>query len=365
MDPLPLFRRKKDRVQQCEPYCAHRSMHPKLVAALAACRRQLWAPGEVRIVCVIGPSGVGKSCLFELLADDIRATSGHDRTLPDHIPLISDVALAPVYGKFGWKDFFTSLCVNASEPLLDHKVNYEPPPDGWPRYGHKETLAMLRSFIAIVNHRKPWAVLIDEAHHLAVGAHDTVAKLQVECVKSMARSSDTIFFLFGTYELLRLLKTSEQVARSSEVIRLDHYDESASENLDFRRAVLELKDHLPVRADLTPEDVKFLFARSAGCVGNVRNALLRAAELAIATGQMSVTRELLQEGALKSGPAQVLAKEAAKSREELDKYLGDAEVAPNPPPEPHPTPAPKRRRGRPGERKPGRDQIPERMRKAA
>jgi hypothetical protein len=103
--------------------------------------------------------------ITEMLAD-LRAD-------PGRLPVVSVECIAPESGTFGWRDHFRRLLLEMEEPLVDYKMN----PDAPVRVGNRVAKFLPSAKAAgseyhyavelALRFRRPVAVLIDEAQHLA------------------------------------------------------------------------------------------------------------------------------------------------------------------------------------------------------
>ena len=126
------------------------------------------------------------------------------------------------------------------EPLIDHKLNacrsgaeraangrYT----GCPR-GDATGYQLQQSFENAIRHRRPAAVIIDEAQHLARMACGRKLSDQLDVIKSIASRTQTVQVLIGTYELLAFRNLSGQLSRRSVDLHFLRY--RAEEQTDVR-----------------------------------------------------------------------------------------------------------------------------------
>jgi energy-coupling factor transporter ATP-binding protein EcfA2 len=122
---------------------------------------------------VFGPTGVGKTTLRlkiqQLLSEQSEALM---KTDPSRLPFVAVEAAAPDNGTFSWRDHYRRTLVELSEPMLDCKLKPK-----WIHFAHDSqgqqlvrpdaSAAQLRQALeSAVQHRRPAAILIDEAQHL-------------------------------------------------------------------------------------------------------------------------------------------------------------------------------------------------------
>lgn len=168
------------------------------------------APGS--IIIVQGPAGVGKTTLLQRVEKDLT-----ERLMPEmaqdveRLPVVRIDAIAPESGSFNWKDYFRRLLIALHEPesLIDRKVipnqsgaasqsgileliPYESAVSSRLRYAVEQTL----------RRRRPLAVLVDDAQHMAIRGSGRKLLDQINTIKSIANVSRITHVLTGTYELM-------------------------------------------------------------------------------------------------------------------------------------------------------------------
>src|SRR6266542_3449878 len=200
--------------------------HPRLVDAkerlLAAIRE--CAPNSV--ILVLGPTGVGKTTLRsrveQLLTAELLAALQTD---PARLPVVSVEAVAPPSGNFNWRDHFRRMLYEMNEPLIDQKrkigacdvdVHFMP---GMKAHGEQYHYAVEQA----LRYRRPRAVLVDEAQHLAKMASGRRLLDQLDVIKSIANRTGTVHVLFGTYDLLAFRNLSGQLSRRSVDVHFCRY----------------------------------------------------------------------------------------------------------------------------------------------
>jgi hypothetical protein len=94
------------------------------------------------------------------------------------------------------------------EPLMDRKNRPDKQDEPRPRRPQPmtcRTVAIAEWRMAVeraLHYRRPRAILIDEAQHMAKMAAGRRLQDQLDCLKSLASLTRTIHVLIGTYELL-------------------------------------------------------------------------------------------------------------------------------------------------------------------
>ncbi len=157
-----------------EYFRAYTMAHPRLLAAREALLNAIHEVAPNSLILLMGPTGVGKTTLRakveQMLTTEMLPELQSDLT---RLPVVSMECIAPESGAFSWRDPFRRLLLQMDETLVDYKVNPEAPV----RMGERATkfLPGVRAAGSQYHHaveralhfRRPVAVLLDEAQHLA------------------------------------------------------------------------------------------------------------------------------------------------------------------------------------------------------
>ncbi len=296
--------------------------HPFLQRANKEIWDALQEPGGALMIFIVGPTGVGKTTLWEYI-DQRLTEAAQTRMLqdPDHMPVINLYAMAPSSRQFRWPDFYTRALMAVSEPLIDYKVDSQAI---IPIYNEKmrrhvppqlvgDAAMLQRSWEQVLRYRKPNAIFVDEAQHLAKTAGGSRLIDQLDHVKSLAVATKTMHVLAGTYELLVFRNLNAQLSRRSIDVHLPRYRaEVKDERLAFQNVLLTFQRQLPLEE--APDLVhqwKICYTRTVGCVGLLKNWLTKALREAVEAGEKTISPALL----LKH----------AASADRCDQYITDIE----------------------------------------
>ncbi|MCZ8494036.1 ATP-binding protein [Priestia megaterium] len=258
----------------------HRLMQHAINELLEA----IYQPAGASIIMVFGPSGVGKTTLKKLV--ELKVT---EKLLPKlendkgMIPIAGIELVSPDLGNFNWKDYYRRSLEALHEPMIRNKIDYEKRMD--PERAKKRispftirTAPELRkSLEKAFEHRKPLAFIIDEAQHFAKMSTGKRLQDQLDSVKSLANMTNTTHILIGTYDLLSFVNLSGQLSRRSVDLNFPRYTlENKKDIEDFQQIIYSLQCKLPLRdqGDLL-EHWEFIYERSVGCVGILKNWLDR------------------------------------------------------------------------------------------
>ena len=181
--------------------------HPQLVEAKDKLMAAIQGSPSNSLVMALGPTGVGKTTLKakieQILTQSLISALQTDR---GRVPVVSVEAVAPESGNFNWRDQFKRILLRMKEPLVGYKLPQPPPRDEenelYARLNSKTQGAEYRYAVEqALRYRRPLAVLIDEAQHLAKMTSGRKLLDQLDVIKSIANLTSTVHVLFGTYDL--------------------------------------------------------------------------------------------------------------------------------------------------------------------
>jgi hypothetical protein len=222
-----------------------------------------------------------------------------------------------------------------------------------------------------LRHRRPAAVLIDEAQHLAKVPSGRRLADQLDVIKSIASHTGTVHVLFGTYDLLAFRNLSAQLSRRCFDIHFRRY-QLGDEKRTFLGVLRSFEQNLPLLE--TPnllEDWDYLYERSLGCVGILKEWLNRALAATARQGGRKLTREALDGCALSVSQCDRMVAEILEGERQMTERgeqvcslrarLGletrRSEESPSMPVPPAIKARPSKRSSRPGTRRPVRDRV--------
>ncbi len=359
--------------------------HPALKQADQAVWNALREPAGASLIFVFGPTGVGKTTLLAQIEKrliDLSCAQGIRGR--GRIPALRLDAVSPALNQFKWGDYYQRALMLLQEPLVEYAVDYgKPVPrltraarerEPFPSRGPTDTAASRLAFEQALKHRKPHAILIDEAEHIAKAARGSKLLDQLDHVKSLAIMSKTVHVLVGTYDLLVFRNLSAQLSRRSMDIHFSRYRATnEAEMRAFKSVLWSFQRNVPLEEepDLL-QHWKYCYERTIGCVGVLKDWLTRALAEATEKGEKTLSRELLEQHALSVDRCdqmitEAMAGEAALTEDDNAAYRLRVRLGLEPGPAQQPERQEKRplQRGNPsqrrssrvGQRKPTRDPV--------
>lgn len=339
--------------------------HPRLLEALETTLQAICPPGEGAstrrpgtMVLLTGPSRVGKTTLIRLLEERLRAVSKERMVSdPSFIPFASILAAGPGTGRFEWTAYYRAVLRALHDPFVDGKV------------ARIRTRELREAMETALCQRKPLAIIVDEAHHLAEAARGSRLQSQLNHLKHFENATGVSHILVGTYEMRPFRKVNAQLACRSVDVHFPRYDATIDSDIQvFQSVVWALQRQLPVEKEPPLVDHwEFLYARSIGCIGLLKMHLNRALNLALAEQAKTVQLSHLRKTALSETRVELALRNALESEAELTESGGaderllsllglrGARTTAQPKAKTDEQPASPKRPDQPGKRSPGRD----------
>lgn len=289
-------------------------------------------PGS--IIFLLGPTGVGKSTLLgrleARLTEAVLADLGQDT---ERLPVVKVQLLAPITGSFDWKDYFKELLSEMEEPLVDYKEDIEALQQV--RLGNREGIRSNRRLLdddragirslrfasfQTLRHRRPLAVLIDDAQHFGIVSSGRRLVDQLNAVKTQVDKSLITHVLCGTYELNPLRNLNGQLSRRSFDVHFRRYHaEDEAQRDEFVNVLYTFQQHMPLLK--TPDLISrwdYFYERSIGCVGVLKDWLTRSLALAIRDKSVTLTFKHVEHRALSVTQCVTMLREALTGEKECE-----------------------------------------------
>ena len=284
--------------------------HPRLLQVRTQVLDTVWEPADVVFVVVCGPSGVGKSKLAEVLTNRLNTPkpelNGQNprralliNTRPPDGELFHRTNFyqkgLTLLGKTTF-DRHIKVDVATAEHLVEKKrargkTTTRYPDDPEMRDVYEEELRRLRLR----------AVLLDEAQHLITSGDGKQPKDQLNWIKSMAIETGVLHVLIGTYDLLPFCNLDGQMARRGSEFHFARYHmEDENDCQAFRNAFSSLLKQIPLQVDHDTLIQRwwYFFEGSIGCIGILKQWLVRSLYRALREESPELTRAHLEQSVL-------------------------------------------------------------------
>ncbi len=368
-------------------------------------------PAGFAHLLVYGPSGVGKTTMLRRTERRVRELYAHLTTpseataqwrcpqgspaLPSQ-PLLVLEARPPDGLTFNRADYYRSALTALGESsyrqwsLIDIHVDQT-----WETKTRSKSSGRVSQFNdspelrhaleeALVR-RGVRAVIVDEAQHLMKVASGAKLLDQLDWIKSMTNVTNVVHVLVGTYDLLDFRNLNGQAARRGHDLHFPRYQfQHKADRKAFQGALHALLQQIPLDMDI--QDLMnhwyYFYERSIGCVGVLKDWLVRAVASSLRASTRTLTLAHLEQHALSNAQCESMAADAhtaerklhytESSREHLWNLLGMNGIPlgeSRPPLETSPdhaasptsptSPRAKATQGRVGQRAPSRDPVGE------
>ncbi|MCU5184257.1 ATP-binding protein [Bacillus cereus] len=280
----------------------HRNMQDTMDILL----ENIFKPAGASIIMVFGPSGVGKTTLKRLVEIKIiEELMPQLKANPGKIPVSGIELVSPDLGQFNWKDYYKRVLQALKEPLIEHKISYEKVINNEmkkkqisnmnPRTAPEYRESIEKAF----NYRKPLAFIVDEAQHFAKMNSGKRVQDQLDSIKSIANITEITHVLIGTYDLISFANLSGQLSRRTVDINFSRYTLEEEDIIYFQRIIYSLQQKLPLANQINLLDHwEFIYERTVGCVGILKNWLERCLYGVLADGRECIEITDLEKYAL-------------------------------------------------------------------
>jgi len=294
--------------------------HTRFVEVRDQLKNSLLFPTDAKLTFVLGPSGVGKSRLYQVLQKvivDMMTTSLiEDR---ERIPYVAFEVPSVQIGNFSWKNFYSLYLEQLRLPVIPASKSLQELPNFSASNGLDHVL------MKTIEHRRPIATLLDEANHLTQVTSGNLFKQQLEKIKSLANRSGVHHICFGTYDLAGLINLSGQLARRCKIIHFGRYTaESEEDKSSFRSLIRGYQASVPVAHHLDLRTrAKFLYERTIGCPGTLKTWIMEALSHAYANKREAITMEDLEATAMPIAKLNTMLADARQGEELFREELAD------------------------------------------
>ncbi|SDT93272.1 TniB protein [Verrucomicrobium sp. GAS474] len=320
----------KSAVERREAFFAFKTKHNHLDNAFKTIMGIIRTPDCGRLGIGIGPTGAGKSTLLRSARRKIELELGDELLAdPSRIPSVIVTACPSENHAFNWRLFYLRVLAGCREIAAQQKIPIEFL-DGRPLFrqmAKADTAAGLREAVCeVLLQRRPRALFVDEAQHILKTGSGEHLQSQLDVLKTLADECKVPIILFGTYSLLIQHEMNGQLGRRSTTIHFPRYRFHVPEELAcFDRVLATFTAKIPTEA--LPDLMRhrdFLFERSLGCIGMLKETLVRAVNMAISEKAATVTESHLRRSALDARKCEAILREILQGESLFEKKAEDA-----------------------------------------
>ncbi len=323
--------------------------HPQLEAVHDRIRRAIRQPAGFSFVLVHGPTGVGKTTMTESLIEQTKALflSAQEkasfssfspyRMAPTPITALRIEADPPDKSAFNRGYFYRTVLTLLGEQTYSQQMHVDIHAEAAPSKRRRMSRAATESNdvpelregaqAALYRHGVR-VIFLDEAHHLLMGrdgAEGSTLQEQLEWLKSLSKTG-ILYVLVGTYDLFNFGKLNGQIGRRCLPVHFPRYQlEREADCIAFQTTLLELLRRVPLECAAerwVTDHWLYFYECSVGCIGVLKDWLLRAVSAALDDGASRLSLDCVQDYAL---PVEVY-RQMALDAYEGEQRLNHAEV---------------------------------------
>jgi len=274
-------------------------------------------PGEV--ICVTGPSRVGKTRLVREVMQMLCGANDYEKTGKIPVVHVSAHNTGP-NGSFSTRAFTLRLLKAVDHPIFSAGA-WNADLFDMERSLDRKTESSMKSMLesALIN-RSVQFLVIDEGQHVAYSVHARMAPHAVmDSWKCLAEETGIVLIIVGAYPILDILQHSPHLLGRKSQIHFPRYrllgDDikifgellaTYNEVIQFSGPTQSLLDH-----------AELLYSGSLGCIGLLRNWLKRASAFALADG-VGISGAYLERTALSDSDLQKIAEEISAGEQQLN-----------------------------------------------
>lgn len=299
--------------------------HPQLKAVHDKILRAIRQPAGFSFVLVHGPTGAGKTTMMESLIEQTKKLFLSAQETPffptislygmssTSIPVLRIEADPPDKSAFNRGYFYRTVLTLLGEQTYLRQMHVDIHAEAASPKRRRMTRAATESnddpdlregAQAAMYRHGVHVIFLDEAHHLLMarnGTQGSTLQEQLEWLKSLSKTG-ILYVLVGTYDLFNFGKLNGQIGRRCLPVHFPRYQlEQAADCVAFQAALLELLRRVPLECAAerwVTDHWLYFYECSVGCIGILKDWLLRAVSAALDDGKSRLSLDCVQDYAL-------------------------------------------------------------------
>ncbi len=315
--------------------------HQRLEQTHRKIMRAVHEPAGLTFVLTYGPTGAGKSTMIETVVGQINQEWRAPRTPtfsgslpPLSTPVLLIEADQPDRSVFDRGDYYRTALTRMSEPTYQQHLHMDiygraEPVKRRPLRGKAAASNDLPELKAATKEAMPRhgvrVVMVDEAHQMLSGGNGmggSTLQEQLEWLKSLSSTVQILHVLVGTYDLLNFGKLNGQIGRRCLPVHFSRYLlQREADCLEFQSALVSLLEQVPLRCDVETfvgSYWVYFYEGCIGCIGVLKDWLMRAVSAALDEGQDRLSLDCLQDHILPTDILRQMALDASEGEQKLE-----------------------------------------------
>ncbi|MEZ5506444.1 MAG: ATP-binding protein [Gammaproteobacteria bacterium] len=266
------------------------------------------SPGDV--ICITGPSRVGKSRLVEELENMLNVGNDFEKT--GILPVVRVRAVNQGNnGSFSTKAFAQHMLNESKHPIYGTFESKAEPKKRKLSFEHTSEAMFMAAFAEAIVYRRIRFLFIDEAQHVVYVSKDAIAPVAVmDSWKSFAEENNLVLIIVGAYPVLPITSKSTHMVGRIQRVHFPRYFETESDLDEFRDIVLAYQGIMNLQGNIGGLDdhLEMLYKGSLGCIGLLRK-WLKTASLYAAAVDEGISMSTLHRAAPSASDYDVVQKE--------------------------------------------------------
>lgn len=233
-------------------------------------------PGEV--VCLVGPSRAGKSCMIARLCKLLVGEQNIDHSGITHSVVVTATNSGP-HGSFSTKSFTLRMLEALKHPMYSYHDDNPDTTQTITRIERATEHALRQAVERGFKSRQVKYLFIDEAQHILYSYKRTqAAEAILDSWKCLAQDAGLVLVLVGAYPLLNVIQNSPHLLGRKHQVHMPRYQSTNEDLQQFAAIVAKYEQILSsiCPSNLLLDNLELIYKHSLGCIGLLKLWLLRA-----------------------------------------------------------------------------------------